>query len=91
MGGKKSTPKAPDFTALAEQTAQSSKEATTAQTYANRANQHSPGGDSTWEASSFIDPATGQKVTSWDQYIKLSPESQRAFDAQLAVNTRKPD
>ena len=82
--GKKS-PKAPDFASLAEQTAQASREATRDQTYANRANQYGPGGSLTWDAKQVIDPATGQPVTQWDQTVSLSPEEQRAYDAQKGI------
>ncbi|MCI0364028.1 MAG: hypothetical protein L0219_09125 [Phycisphaerales bacterium] len=82
--GKK-TAKPPDYRAAAEEQGQSSREAINMQTYANRANQYTPFGSLTYAAKPFVDPATGQKVTTWEQYTKLSPELQRALSAQTGL------
>lgn len=80
MGGssKKSGPKPPDFTKAAELTAQSSREATNMQNYANRPTQNTPQGQTTWDTEAVIDPATGQRVTAWTQNTTLTPELQAA-------------
>lgn len=87
--GKKSTPAAPDYAKLAEQTADSSKEVTNMQTWANRANQSTPWGDVTWDTKDVIDPATGQHVTQWSQNTNLSAAGQQQFDAQQQIATDK--
>jgi len=83
----KSAPKTPDYQGAAQATADSSKEVTTAQTWANRPDQTNPWGSTTWGAQSTIDPATGQSVDKWTQNQTLNPESQAALDSQMAVTT----
>lgn len=86
MGKKsKSGPAAPDYTALAEKTAASQNLAATQNTYANRPNQSTPWGSSTWSSSQGIDPATGKPVTNWSQNISLDPKLQSALDAQMGI------
>lgn len=87
----KSTPKAPDYAAAAEAQAQGSKEVTTDQTWANRPNQTTPWGQTSWESSSAIDPSTGQPVTKWDQTTTLTPDSQRALDAELGLQAGRSE
>lgn len=81
----KSAPKAPDFAGAAAEQAQSSKEVTNQQTWANRPTQNTPWGTSTWNPSAAVDPATGQSVTRWEQNVSLSPQQQEALDSQMAV------
>jgi hypothetical protein len=83
--GKKSSPKAPDYAGAAEKTGEASKEVTRDQTWANRPDQYNPWGTTSWESSSVIDPSTGQPVTKWSQYETLSPDAQRALDAELKL------
>ena len=71
-GSKPKAPKAPDYTALAQQQAQINAEAMNNQTIANRSNQYGPQGSVTWD----IDPTTGQ----WSQQTSLSPENQFMYD-----------
>jgi hypothetical protein len=75
-GGTGRAPAAPDYTGAAVAQGQSSKENTTAQTWANRPELNTPWGQQTWESSSAIDPATGQPVTKWQSNINLTPEQQ---------------
>ena len=89
--GKKSGPAAPDYTAAAEKTAQSNKEATTAQTWANRADQTDPWGSLKWSSYVDTDPATGQQVTKWKQTTELDPRLQSALDSQIAVQQGQSD
>jgi hypothetical protein len=84
MGGK-SAPKAPDYAAAAEQQAQSSREVTEQQTWANRPDQFTPWGSQTWENQQVWDPSTQQYLNRWAQKTELTPESQRALDAQLGL------
>ena len=89
--GSKSPPAAPDYTQAAEKTAESSKEVTNMQTWANRADQYNPWGSTTWGTEKMIDPATGQEVTKWTQNTQLSDEGQRALDSQLALQQGRSD
>lgn len=90
-GGKGSAPPAPDFTGAAQQQANSSKEVTNMQTWANRPTQNTPFGSVSWGTSATLDPATGQPVTQWTQNYNLSPQAQRALDSQLAVQQGRSD
>lgn len=54
-GGKGSVPTAPDYTAAAEKQGQSSLESIRAQTAANRPNQYTPWGSSTWVNNKSFD------------------------------------
>ena len=87
----KSAPAAPDYRGAAVEQGESSKEVTRDQTYANRPDQYTPWGSSTWENQRTIDPATGQPVTSWQQDIKLSPDQQRALNAQQNIQAGRSD
>lgn len=90
-GGKGSAPQAPDYTAAAEKQGESSKEVTNMQTWANRPNQSTPWGNINWTPSATVDPATGQPVTQWQQSYNLNPESQRALDAQMKLQTDRSE
>lgn len=89
MGGKSA--KAPDYRAAAEEQAQSSKENTTAQTWANRPTQVTPWGTSSWQAGKAIDPATGLPVTNWTNTTTLYPTLQRAQDAQANLQAGRSE
>lgn len=87
----KSAPKAPDYQAAAEEQARSSREVTNIQNWANRPTQITPFGRQDWSTSAQIDPATGQPVTAWTQSTTLTPESQRALDAQLGLTASRSE
>ena len=89
MGGKSSPPPAPDYRGAAEATAASSREANTAQTWANRPNMTTPWGTSTWTSSQTVDPATGLPVTSWSNDVRLTPEQQQALDGQQRLQNAR--
>ena len=72
----KSAPAPPDYTAAAEAQGQSSLEAINAQTEANRPNQYTPWGSSTWAQDNRGD---------WEQNINLHPDQQAALDAQMGL------
>lgn len=57
QGGKGSTPKAPDYAALAQQDAQNNLEMARYATQANRPNQYTPWGSSTWTNDRTFDQA----------------------------------
>lgn len=77
----KSTPAPPDYRAAAEETAAGNKEMLDAQTIANRPDQFTPFGSTTWQ----------QNGDQWTQNTALNPESQRALDAQLKLTGDKSE
>jgi hypothetical protein len=89
MGKKSSPPPAPDYTAAAEKTAQSSNEAATRNTWANRPDINTPWGSQAWTAKQDIDPATGLPTTRWVQNTTLTPETQAALDKQQALQNQR--
>lgn len=85
--GKKSTPApppAPDYVGAAKATAASDLEAARYQTTANRVDQYTPWGSLTYQR----DPNNPDK---WSQTESLTPEAQRALDAQLAIQQGRSD
>ncbi len=76
MGGKSSTPPAPDYAGAAQATAQGNLEATRAATKANRINQYTPYGSLTYSQEGS-DPDGG-----WSQTVNLSPVGQQLLDYQ---------
>lgn len=83
--------KAPDYTAAAEAQGQSSKEVTNMQTWANRPDQVTPFGTTTWSPQSVRDPATGQMVTKWTQTTTLPEDQQKALMDQFAITSGRAD
>lgn len=81
----KDTPDAPDYKAAAQEQAQSSREVTEQQTWANRPTINTPFGQQTWDVTPTWDPATGQYINSWAQNTNLTPESQAALDSQMRI------
>jgi hypothetical protein len=119
----KSTPAPPDYTAAAQATAQSSRNATNAQTVANRPNQETPFGSQSWSSDQQFDDAGYSRAMqdwqaqgarlgknandpdylalrpqqndfysqNWTQKTELTPEAQRALDAQLGLQTGRSE
>src|SRR5678816_884805 len=87
----KSAPKAPDFTAAANATAESSRDVTEQQTWANRPTINTPFGQQTWEVTPQWDPSTEQYLNTWEQNTNLTPESQAALDSQLRLTQGRSD
>lgn len=85
----KQTPAAPDYTGAANAQAQSSKDVTEQQTWANRPTINTPFGQQTWEVKPTWDPSTGQYLNSWTQDTNLTPESQAALDSQMRIQQGK--
>jgi len=81
----KSAPKAPDYEAAAREQAQSSREVTEQQTWANRPDQQTPWGSQTWASAPQWDPSTQQWLNRWTQTTQLVPEAQAALDSQLRL------
>lgn len=85
----KATPPAPDYTGAAQAQANSSREVTEQQTWANRPTINTPFGQQTWEVKPQWDPSTGQYINSWTQNTNLTPESQAALDSQMRIQQGK--
>lgn len=81
----KSAPAAPDYAGAANAQAESSREVTEQQTWANRPTINTPFGQQTWEVTPTWDPSTGQYLNSWTQNTNLTPESQAALDSQMRI------
>lgn len=86
-GGKGGAPPPPDYSGAAREQAASSKEITTQQTWANRPDQYTPWGSSTWGAAAGVDPSTGQPITKFTQQESLNPQLQGALNEQLALQS----
>src|SRR5262245_5260053 len=82
---KGDAPPPPDYSGAAKEQAQSSKEVTNMQTWANRPQINTPWGSQSWETEAVVDPATGQPVTKWTQNTALSPEGAAAQQAQADI------
>lgn len=87
----KSAPSSPDYKGAAEATAASDRTNLRDQTWANRPEQITPWGSTTWDQERVKDPATGEKVTQWTQNTALNADSQRALDAQLGLSANKSE
>lgn len=78
-------PAAPDYVGAADASAQSSKDVTEQQTFANRPDINTPWSQQTWENTPTWDPTTGQYLNQWTQNTNLTPDAQTALDSQLDV------
>lgn len=87
----KSAPKAPDYTAAAEAQGQSSRNVTEQQTWANRPDQTTPFGSTTWSNAPEYDPTTGQTLNKWTQNTTLDPGLQHALDSQINLQSGRSD
>lgn len=76
---------APDYVGAAEKQAQAQKDMGAQSTWANRPNQTTPWGSSTWSSELGKDPATGADITKWSQTQTLDPTIQKALDSQIGV------
>jgi len=77
---KGSAPPAPDYTGAAQATAAGNLENLNAQTVANRPDQYTPWGSSTWTSTPNSDG-----TTSWTNNLTLSLAEQSALDSQQAI------
>lgn len=89
--GSKSSPPPPDYAAAAREQAASSREVTEQQTWANRPNQDTPFGSTSWQATPEVDPSTGMTFNRWTQTTTLDPETQAALDSQQAMIRGRSD
>lgn len=91
MGKDDDPPPAPDYTGAAEATAEGSREAAALQTYANRVNQYTPWGSTTYDSYQDYDPATNQDVTRWNQTTNVTGDAQRALEAQEGLMAERSE
>lgn len=87
----KNTPAPPDYAGAAQAQAQSSREVTEQQTWANRPTINTPWGQQTWSVTPQWDAATGQYINTWAQNTNLTPEAQQALDSQMALQQSRSD
>ena len=87
MGGKSQ----PDYRDAAVAQGEANEGVVRDQTYANRPNQYTPWGYTSWNPQTFIDPASGEEVTRWDQTQGLTPELQEILNKQIALQGGKTD
>ena len=83
MSGSSSS--TPDFTGAANQQSQSQQDLNAQQTWANRPNQNTPWGSTSWQAALGTDPATGAPITNWTQNQTLDPTLQNALGQQFGM------
>jgi hypothetical protein len=81
---KGSAPPAPDYVGAAKETAAGNLQNLNQQTAANRPNQHTPWGSSTWTSTPNADG-----TTEWTNNISLSPEEQAALDSQQHIQQKQ--
>ena len=86
MGGKNQ-----DFGDSAVAQGEANKEVVRDQTYANRPDQYTPWGYSSWGNEEYIDPGTGEKTTKWAQTQGLTPELQDILNKQIAIQGGRSD
>ena len=87
-GGKGggSAPPAPDYTGAAQATAAGNKEAAIAAQAGNMVNQYTPYGSVTYAQRGEV---SGTPL--WEQVVKLSPEQQKAYEKDVAMNAALQD
>ena len=88
MGGKSSNI---DLQDIASVQGEENREVVRDQTFANRPDQYSPFGYTTWNPSSYRDPSTGEMTTKWEQTTGLTPELQDILNKQIAIQGGRTD
>ncbi len=88
MGGKNSDP---DYRGAALAQGEANREVVRDQTFANRPDQYTPFGSTTWNPYQTLDPATGENTTAWEQVQSLDPRLQSILDKQIAVQGGRTD
>jgi len=87
MGGKSQ----PNMTGAAVAQGEANREVTRDQTFANRPDQYTPFGYSTWNPYQTVDPATGEATTAWENVTGLDPRLQGILDKQIAIQDGRSD
>jgi hypothetical protein len=81
----KNTPPAPDYAGAAQAQGEASRENIAQQTAANRPNQYTPWGATTWESNPVWDPTTGQYNQQWSQNTQLAEPLNEAAQSQMEI------
>ena len=87
MGGKSS----PDYSGAAVAQGEANREVVRDQTFANRPDQYTPWGATSWTPYQATDPATGEATTAWSQTQSLTPELQDILNKQIAIQSGRSD
>jgi len=87
MGGKSS----PDYSGAAVAQGEANREVVRDQTFANRPDQFTPWGATSWTPYQATDPATGEATTAWSQTQSLTPELQDILNKQIAIQSGRSD
>ena len=85
MGGNAPAP--PDYAAAAEKTGEASQAAQDTATFSNRPTINTPWGSQSWQTGQTMNPSTGKMETTWTQNNTLNPESQKALDSQMQIQS----
>ncbi len=88
MGGKSDSP---DYQGAAIAQGEANREVVRDQTFANRPDQYTPWGATTWNPYQTVDPATGEATTAWEQTQSLSPQLQEILNKQIAIQGGRSD
>ena len=87
MGGKSQ----PDMRGAAIAQGEVNREVVRDQTFANRPDQYTPFGYTTWNPYESVDPSTGEATTAWEQVSGLTPELQGILNKQIAIQDGRSD
>lgn len=87
MGGKSQ----PDYQQAAIAQGEANREVARDQTFANRPDQFTPWGSTTWNPYQTVDPATGEATTAWQQTSSLTPELQEILNKEIAIQGARSD
>jgi len=87
MGGKSQ----PNMQQAAVSQGEANREVVRDQTFANRPDQYTPWGSTSWNPYQTTDPSTGEATTAWEQTQSLTPELQGILDKQVAIQDGRSD
>jgi len=87
MGGKST----PNYNDVAVSQGDANAGVVRNQTYANRPTQYTPWGYTSWEATPYTDPGSGEQTTRWAQTQGLTPQLQDILNKQIAVMGGRTD
>jgi len=83
--------KSPDYEGAAIAQGEANRGVVRDQTFANRPDQFTPWGSTSWNPYQTVDPATGEATTAWEQVQTLDPKLQSILDKQIAVQEGRTD
>jgi hypothetical protein len=87
VGGKSK----PDMQGAAIAQGEANREVVRDQTFANRPDQYTPFGSTSWNPYQTVDPSTGEATTAWEQTTSLTPELQDILNKQIAIQSGRSD